>query len=337
MRVRSSSALSRERAGSGHVQRCTVVARALHVRRSCLHMPRLAARRTAAFRQASRRRRTERWRPTDVCTGRRARRSAWEHVAVTDVTSPKPGNYLLDNRASEAGQRFYSLAALVQPRDLPSRREARNHRWLACWEVGAGGPSVPEWLSSQVGPSGKVLATDIDISWTAGAAGENIEVLQHNVATDDPPNATFDLVHARLVLIHVPEQERALQHIVRAVRPGGWLLIEDFDPAMQPLACVDVVGPEERLANKIPRGLPGVARGSEERTWSSVVGCRGCCGRRDWLTSRRARSCLWRWPQVPGWRRPISARYMKGSSKAITRPQRRSRHTRSPWSLDAST
>lgn len=43
--------------------------------------------------------------------------------------------------------------------------------------------------------------------------------------------------------------------MARAVRPGGWLLIEDFDVALQPLACVDVVGPEERLANKIREGF----------------------------------------------------------------------------------
>jgi hypothetical protein len=40
-----------------------------------------------------------------------------------------------------------------------------------------------------------------------------------------------------------------------ALRPGGWLLIEDFDPAMQPLACVDVVGPEQQLANKVREGF----------------------------------------------------------------------------------
>jgi hypothetical protein len=37
-----------------------------------------------------------------------------------------------------------------------------------CWEVGAGGMSVPLWLAAQVGPTGLVLATDIDTSLLTG-------------------------------------------------------------------------------------------------------------------------------------------------------------------------
>jgi SAM-dependent methyltransferase len=124
-----------------------------------------------------------------------------------------------------------------------------------CWEVGVGGPSVPEWLSSRVGPSGHVLATDIDVAWIQHLAGGNVEVRQHDVAADDAPQGVFDVVHARLVLIHVPQRHVALERMAGALRSGGWLLIEDFDPAMQPLACVDVVGLEQRLANKIRAGV----------------------------------------------------------------------------------
>ena len=114
---------------------------------------------------------------------------------------------------------------------------------------------MPRWLSSRVGPSGHVLATDIDVTWTQQLAGGNVEVRRHDVVADDAPQGVFDLVHARLVLIHVPRRDVALARMVGALRPGGWLLIEDFDPAMQPLACVDVVGPEQRLANKVRAGV----------------------------------------------------------------------------------
>ena len=36
-------------------------------------------------------------------------------------------------------------------------------------------------------------------------------------------------MHARLVLEHLPERDRVLAALAAAVRPGGWLLIEDFD------------------------------------------------------------------------------------------------------------
>ena len=41
----------------------------------------------------------------------------------------------------------------------------------------------------------------------------------------------------------------------RAPRPDGYLLVEDADPALQPLACLDEYGPEQALANKLRRGF----------------------------------------------------------------------------------
>jgi len=177
-----------------------------------------------------------------------------KHGPVTEPSSVESG-YLLDNRASDAGQRFDSLSALFNPVTFRHLETLGIAEGWHCWEVGVGGPSIPVWLSARVGGSGHVLATDIDVTWTEQLAGGNVEVRQHDVATDDTPDGGFDLVHARLVLIHVPERAAALNRMVAALRPGGWLLIEDFDPSMQPLACVDVSGPEQRLANKVREGF----------------------------------------------------------------------------------
>src|SRR5260370_25870089 len=42
----------------------------------------------------------------------------------------------------------------------------------------------------------------------------------------------FDLIPARLVLIHVPAREQALERMVTALGPGGWLVVEDFDETL---------------------------------------------------------------------------------------------------------
>ncbi|HEY0530993.1 MAG TPA: class I SAM-dependent methyltransferase [Actinoplanes sp.] len=53
--------------------------------------------------------------------------------------------------------------------------------------------------------------------------GGGYEVRRHDVAADPPPEpGTFDLVHARLVLVHVPDRARALATMAAALRPGGW-------------------------------------------------------------------------------------------------------------------
>ncbi|MEV4314082.1 methyltransferase domain-containing protein [Actinocrispum sp. NPDC049592] len=84
--------------------------------------------------------------------------------------------------------------------------------------------------------------------------GGVFEVRRHDVGVDGSPGE-FDFVHARLVLVHVPGRVEALATMVRSLRPGGWLLVEEADPALQPKVCVDEFGPEQRLANKLKDGF----------------------------------------------------------------------------------
>jgi SAM-dependent methyltransferase len=166
--------------------------------------------------------------------------------------------YLLDNRSVLAGRRLDALSAIFDP---PTFRHIDalgiRHGWR-CWEVGAGGPSVVRWLAQRVGPGGRVLATDIDVTWTQDVIGPTVVVQKHDVARDAPPAQTFDLVHARLVLVHVADRDQALRSMVHVLRPGGWLLVEDADPALQPLSCLDPQSPEEELANKLRAGFRGL-------------------------------------------------------------------------------
>lgn len=85
------------------------------------------------------------------------------------------------------------------------------------------------------------------------------------VAADPPPPGGFDLVHARLVLVHVVDRAEALRRMVQALRPGGVLLLEDADPGLQPLLCPDESGPEQRLANRLRSGFRELmaARGAD--------------------------------------------------------------------------
>lgn len=157
--------------------------------------------------------------------------------------------YLLDNAQPEAGDRFSALARLFNPSTFRHLAALGLGPGWRCWEVGAGGPSVPAWLAAQVGPNGQVVATDLDVSWLDPTAG--YDVRRHDVGTEPPPGDGFDLIHARLVLVHVPQRAAALAAMISALRPGGWLVLEEADPALQPLVCPDEAGPAERLANKL--------------------------------------------------------------------------------------
>ena len=164
--------------------------------------------------------------------------------------------YLLTNDAPEAMDRFTAFATLFDPstfRHLDGLGLAPGWR---CWEVGAGGTSVVRapggagrarratcWppTSTCRGPRARRRPTSRSSSTTSRA--------------DPPPGGPFDLVHARLVLVHVPERDAALANMVAALRPGGVLLVEDADPALQPLSCLEETGPEQVLANRLRRGF----------------------------------------------------------------------------------
>lgn len=161
--------------------------------------------------------------------------------------------YLLDNRQVEAGRRFAALSELFDAVTFAHMARLGVGDGWRCWEAGAGGASVAGWLAARVGDAGDVLATDIDLSWVPGDAPFRTAV--HELGRDPLPASDFDLVHARLLLVHVTDRERGLADLVRAVRPGGWLLLEEADTALQPLVCPDEVGEAEELANRLKSGF----------------------------------------------------------------------------------
>ena len=98
-----------------------------------------------------------------------------------------------------------------------------------CLEVGGGGGSVTRWLCRQVGATGHVTATDIDIRFLQEIDEPNLVVQRHDIAVDGVPEAQFDLVHTRWLLHHLPHPEQVIARMVAALRPGGWLLLEEPD------------------------------------------------------------------------------------------------------------
>lgn len=98
-----------------------------------------------------------------------------------------------------------------------------------CLEVGAGAGSIVRWLEQRVGPSGKVVALDTDPRFLRGSGSSTIEIQQGDICDVDLPPAAFDLVHARYVLIHIADYQAAFARMLRCVKPGGWVVIEEPD------------------------------------------------------------------------------------------------------------
>ena len=103
-----------------------------------------------------------------------------------------------------------------------------GHGWT-CLEVGAGAGSITRWLSDRVGKKGRVVAADLDTSFLDVSDARNVEVRQLDLRSDGMPGGTFDLVHTRFVLGHIPERVDVIDSLIGALRPGGWLLLEEMD------------------------------------------------------------------------------------------------------------
>jgi SAM-dependent methyltransferase len=147
-------------------------------------------------------------------------------------------------RAEESGYRLAAagreaaeddrLVLLEQIYDPTSRRRRAlvQPGWRVL-EVGGGRGSMAAWLAGQVGPTGQVVATDIDTGYLRRLEIPNLEVVEHNILEDslDPLGpGSFDMVCSRLTLFHlVDRQELAIRRMVRCLAPGGWLIDEDAD------------------------------------------------------------------------------------------------------------
>jgi SAM-dependent methyltransferase len=136
----------------------------------------------------------------------------------------------------------------------------------------AGSASTPapatagsRWLASQVGERGRVVAADLNVRFLEQRG--NLEVLRIDLEREELPEAAFDFVHTRLLLIHLRSRDAVLEKLAAAVRPGGVLLVEEDD--VYPFAAnppgdysdawetfMDAMsGTDSRWARSLPRRL----------------------------------------------------------------------------------
>jgi SAM-dependent methyltransferase len=147
----------------------------------------------------------------------------------------QPGSpYIFQNAAQPTADRFSGLATVFDPVSVRQLTALGVGPGWQCLEVGGGGGSVARWLSEKVAPSERVVVTDLDTRHLGHLSQPNISVQQHDITTDSLPEAAFDLIHTRLVLLHLPQREQALAQMVTALKPGGWLLAEEFDALSMP-------------------------------------------------------------------------------------------------------
>jgi len=163
------------------------------------------------------------------------------------MTETKPVGYGIGRTKLAVEIETRRLAALCRWRD-PRSFELLTAVGIApgwrCLEVGAGSGSVARWMVDQVYPDGSVLSGDIDLRFHCDAV-PGMEVRELDVMNDPLPAGECDVVHARALLMHLPDRPKAVDRFIATLQPGGWIVIEDGDwrafeaqPLPEPLATV---------------------------------------------------------------------------------------------------
>jgi ubiquinone/menaquinone biosynthesis C-methylase UbiE len=148
-------------------------------------------------------------------------------------------------------------------------------------DLGAGDGTFTVSLARRVGPSGHVYATEIDAERLADirqavteAKLSNVTVIEGAVSRTNLPEACCDALFSRMVYHHLMDPAAINADIVRALRPGGRLVVIDFEPG----GIMDWIGrpetadrhgghgtPKETILKEVPAAGFQLIRGPE--TW----------------------------------------------------------------------
>ena len=139
-----------------------------------------------------------------------------------------------------------------------------------CLELGAGAGSIMKWMGEVVGTSGTVVGVDKNASRLRDLSDPPFQVLEGDFL-EIPLDEAFDLAHCRYVLIHNPASDEILRKLRDALKPGGWLIVEEPDFTSAKLLNPKGDCARQRVNNSICRmfeqmGLdPGYALALPER------------------------------------------------------------------------
>jgi demethylmenaquinone methyltransferase/2-methoxy-6-polyprenyl-1,4-benzoquinol methylase/phosphoethanolamine N-methyltransferase len=110
-------------------------------------------------------------------------------------------------------------------------------------DVACGSGNLTLTAQSAAGPTGQVYGIDaapemIEVAkQKASRAGSKVIFRVGLIEQLEFPDATFDVVITRLAIHHLPDdlKPRAFAEILRVLKPGGHLLIADFNPPANPV------------------------------------------------------------------------------------------------------
>ncbi|MBO2445494.1 class I SAM-dependent methyltransferase [Actinomadura barringtoniae] len=135
-----------------------------------------------------------------------------------------------------------------------------------CLDLGAGGGSITRWLAER---AGTVVAADLDVAHLG--EGPGIRVLRHDINDGVPEGGPFDLIHTRLLLLHLARREEILHELAGALAPGGWLVVAEFGGPRQWVLAAPTKADEELFLRVQELAHAEAGRMGVSYTWADEV------------------------------------------------------------------
>jgi ubiquinone/menaquinone biosynthesis C-methylase UbiE len=122
----------------------------------------------------------------------------------------------------------------------------------AAIDLGCGPRGILELLAQRTSPGGRVIGVDADPAHVAMAAEfaarrglPGVEVRNADARHTGLASSSFDLAHARTLLINVPDAAEVVAEMVRLVRPGGW--VAAMEPDLELMLCYPPLAAVHRI------------------------------------------------------------------------------------------
>jgi SAM-dependent methyltransferase len=146
-----------------------------------------------------------------------------------------PEGYTLGNSPGER-HRLHQQLAVLRSHSTALLDRVGLQPGDSAVDLGCGPAGILDLLSARVGPTGHVTGVDQDHAHAAAArifareqALANVQILQADARRTGLPGGTFDLVHARLVLVNVNRPAEVVAEMARLAKPGGRVVALEAD------------------------------------------------------------------------------------------------------------
>jgi 2-polyprenyl-3-methyl-5-hydroxy-6-metoxy-1,4-benzoquinol methylase len=144
--------------------------------------------------------------------------------------------YVLDHHLEGERGRLALMSGLLDPMHRRLIEELAVGEGARVLEVGCGNGSISAWLAERVGPRGRAVAFDLDLS-LVDVRAPTLELRQGDIVAGPVDPGGFDLVTARAVLHHVTDVAAAIRNLAASLAPGGAILL--IEPDFLPVSVAE--------------------------------------------------------------------------------------------------